>query len=326
MLTVLLATRNRATILRQTLEAFCLLEAPPHDWKLVVVDNGSTDQTSSVLASFANRLPLQTIREPAGGKNSALNAGLDFVEGDLVAFTDDDVFPRIDWLVELRKAVDRQPAYFVFGGAILPRWEIPPPPWVGWVEDQVGVYAITDPSMKEGIVPPYLILGPNMAIRAVLFESGVRFDTSFGPRSSSYPMGSETELTVRLDQQGYKAWHVPDAVVEHLIRRDQICKSWVLKRAIRLGRGVFRLWHMRPSGDDHRWFGVPRHYFREIVEQEMSAMGAWLRSNERQLFSACWKRNYLWGHVVEAHLSHRVQGSQLNKLTLPSSSDQKGSG
>ena len=303
MLTVLLATKDRAAVLRQTLEAFCLLQQPPSGWKLIVVDNGSADQTSAVLDSFVSRLPLQTIREPRGGKNSALNAGLACIEGDLVALTDDDVFPRADWLVELRKAADLQSAYSIFGGAIVPRWEVAPPPWVEWVE-QAGMYTVTDPAMKEGEIAPFLVFGPNMAIRSALFQSGVRFDPSFGPQKSSYPMGSETELAVRLDQQGYKAWHVPAAVVEHFIRRNQICKSWVLRRAIRLGRGSFRLWYMDTTWDDHRWFGVPRHYFRRILEEEMAVMGAWLRSNERQLFSARWKRNYLWGHVVEARLRH----------------------
>src|SRR5690242_14211481 len=239
MLTVLLATRNRAAILRETLEAFCHLQEPSSGWKLVIVDNGSTDETPAVLASFAGRLPLQTACEPNGGKNSALNAGLDFVEGDLTVFTDDDTFPNANWLVELRKAADARHEYSMFGGAVVPRWEISPPPWVQWVE-QRAAYALTDPLMAEGPIPPYLVFGPNMAIRTAVFQSGVRFDPSIGPRNSSYPMGSETELTLRLSHRGQKAWHVPTAVVEHFIRNYQIRQSWVLKRAIRHGRGQFR--------------------------------------------------------------------------------------
>src|SRR5260370_10532419 len=103
MLTVLLATRNRAAILRKILEAFCLLRQPLSGWKLVIADNGSTDQTAAVLASFADRLPLRTVSEPTAGKNSALNACLGLVEGDRTVFTDDHVFPHPEWLVELRK-------------------------------------------------------------------------------------------------------------------------------------------------------------------------------------------------------------------------------
>src|SRR6266851_8291804 len=146
MLTVLLATRNRAAILRETLGAYCHLQEPPSGWKLVIVDNGSTDQTATVLASFANRLPLHAVSEPTGGKNSALNTGLGFVEGDLAVFTDDDAFPHPDWLLELRKAAEAQPTYSMFGGAIVPRWASPPPLWVQWVEPG-PVYTLTDPLM-----------------------------------------------------------------------------------------------------------------------------------------------------------------------------------
>lgn len=201
MLTVLLATRNRAAILRETLEAFCRLQQPSSGWKLVVVDNGSSDQTPAVLASFSSRLPLHTVSEPTAGKNSALNTGLDLVEGDLTVFTDDDTFPHSDWLVELRNAADAQLGYSMFGGTVVPRWEVPPPHWVQWLQ-QGPVYSLTDPLMKEGPVPPFSVFGPNMAIRTSVFQSGVRLDPSIGPRGSNYPMGSETELTLRLDRQG----------------------------------------------------------------------------------------------------------------------------
>jgi L-malate glycosyltransferase len=306
MLTVLLATRNRATILRESLEAFCRLEKPSSGWKLIIVDNGSTDQTSAVLTSFANRLPLQAVSEPTGGKNSALNTGLALIEGDLTVFTDDDIFPRSDWLAELRKAADAQPAYSVFGGVVLPRWESPPPVWVQWLEPG-PVYTLTDPSMQEGPMPPSLVFGPNMAIRNAVFQSGVRFDPSIGPRSSSYPMGSETELTQRLSQQGYNAWHVQRAVVEHFIRDHQMRKSWVLKRAVRYGRGRFRLEFREKTRTYPTWFGVPRRLFREIFEEQRTIIEAWLRSDERELFCARWKRNFLWGLVIEARLLSQLR-------------------
>lgn len=307
MLTVLFATKNRAAILRQTLEAFCSLQAPSSGWKLIVVDNGSTDQTPAVLSSFSDRLPLCVVSEPTGGKNSALNAGLCFVEGNLTVLTDDDVFPHPQWLVELRNAADMQLDYSVFAGAILPRWQSPPPSWVQWVE-QGPVFATTDPSMAEGPLPAYLVFGPNMAIRSSVFESGIRFDPSVGPQSSNYPMGSETELTLRLSKQGHKAWYAPRAVVEHFIRDEQLRQPWVLKRAVRYGRGRFRQDYLRKYQRYPTWFGVPRRFFREILTEERTIIKSLATSNKRELFCARWKRNFLWGHVIEARFLHRNGG------------------
>src|SRR5258706_14374309 len=81
MLTVLIATRNRASTLPAVLEAYCQLDEPPGGWKLLLVDNGSTDETGDVVRKFSNRLPVAFARNQREGKNAALNTGLRFVEG-----------------------------------------------------------------------------------------------------------------------------------------------------------------------------------------------------------------------------------------------------
>ena len=306
MLTVLFATRNRVRILRDVLEAFCGLDSPAGGWKLVIVDNGSTDETAQVLAFFSDRLPLHSVREPKLGKNSALNAGLALVEGDLTVLTDDDVFPRSDWLVQLRNAADAQPECSIFGGTVVPRWEVPPPHWIEWV-DWGPMFTITEPSLKEGELPPGMITwvqGPNMAIRACVFESGVRFDTSIGPRGSKYAMGSETELILRLGQQGHRAWYVQGAIVEHFIRKEQLRREWVLGRAIRWGRGGHRL---DPRGK--LWGSIPRHLFRDLPKEGLRMAIAWITFQDEALFRAHWRFNWLIGKAIEARILARARNS-----------------
>jgi L-malate glycosyltransferase len=297
MLTVLFATRNRARILRDVLETFCRLESPPSGWKLVVVDNGSTDNTLSVLAAFANRLPLQCVSEPTPGKNAALNTGLAMIEGDLTVLTDDDVFPHADWLVQLRKAADAQPGYSMFGGAVVPRWESPPPAHIRWVK-VAPTFGMNDPFLKDGPLPLWRIpdiIGPNMAIRSNIFHSGIRFDSSIGPSGSSYAMGSETEFLLRLSKQGYKGWHVCAAIVEHLVRGEQLEKDWILQRAIRFGRG-----HHRLFPNPRLWLGVPRHLFRDLPKEGLRIVAAWASFRQDALFRSRWRFNYLVGVAIEA--------------------------
>jgi glycosyltransferase involved in cell wall biosynthesis len=304
MLTVLLATRNGSRTLPAVLEAFTRLESPSSGWKLVVADNGSTDQTREIVGSFRERLPLTYVFEERPGKNVALNAGLEHLEGDLAVFTDDDVFPHPDWLIRLRAAADAHLAYSMFGGAVRPRWEVAPPYWLQWVNTSI-VFAITDAQMVEGPIDPHFLFGPNMAIRAEVFKGGIRFNTAIGPRGNNYPMGSETELVLRLSRQGHSAWHVPDAVVQHFIREDQMNKPWVLRRAIRFGRGRFRLSQTADATAVPGWFGIPVNLFFKLLKKSAKTALAWLSLNERAVFVARWEFNYFWGHIIEARVIRR---------------------
>jgi glycosyltransferase involved in cell wall biosynthesis len=304
MLTVLIATRDRANVLKEVLEAYCGLQEPTGGWKLVIIDNGSTDETGAVIASFASRLPVQSVSEPNLGKNRALNVGLGLAEGDLIAFSDDDAFPRPQWLIELRNSADTHSSCSIFGGAIRPRWEMPPPSWVQWVEAG-PTYTITNPSWEEGPIAADLIFGPNMAIRTSVFDSGVRFDPAIGPRGTSYAMGSETELVLRLCRQGHTAWHVPTAVVDHLIRKSQLKTSWVAQRGVRYGRGHYRLFYCKEVPASKLWMGIPRHLFRDIPKEALVMSAAWALLKPEPRFRSRWRLNFLCGLAIEARVLTR---------------------
>ncbi len=314
MLTVLLATKNRAQLLSRVLESFCSLETPDSGWKLVVVDNGSTDESTKVLESFRGRLPLQALIEANPGKNSALNAGLRFIEGDLTVLTDDDVFPRSDWLVQLRKAANAHPEFTMFGGAIIPSWEAPPPRWVGWI-DLGPVFTITDPNRKEGNLNPLHVYGPNMAVRSVIFETGMRFNPSVGPRGSNYAMGGESELMARLGGSGHKAFFVPQAVVEHFVRKNQLLTSWVMKRAFRYGRGFFRIFRMDLLDETRsaRLMKIPRVLIRETIKACVALCKAILSLRWEAIFRASYDLNFLRGQIAEARRIVKEQGLHLDE-------------
>lgn len=310
MLTVLLATRNRGRVFESVLESFCRLQSPSGGWKLLVVDNGSTDATPQVVASFAKRLPLQTITEPKQGKNFALNAGLSLIDGDLTVLTDDDVFPHEDWLIHLRRSADDHEEFSVFGGSIIPHWETPPPAWVRWT-DKGAVFAITDPSWPDGPVAANCVWGPNMAIRSNIFRSGVRFDTAIGPRGANYLQGGDTEMTRRLESLGHKAWHASGAVVEHIIRKEQLDKAWVLRRAIRHGRGEFRLGQTDEMNSRKLLFGSPRYLYRKIFRESREMAVSWLMGKEESLFRSHWRFNYIRGQIQEARALFRERNGRV---------------
>jgi glycosyltransferase involved in cell wall biosynthesis len=295
--TVLMATRNGAETLPLVLERYCALEAPEGGWKLIVIDNGSTDSTRTVVEAYRQRLPLTYLFAPQPGKNAALNAGLAHVDGDLVVFTDDDAIPRQDWLTQLRAAADAHPDCGVFGGTVVPRWETPPDAWL--LESVPLGPTFSQTAATDGPTGPHTVFGPNMSVRADLFARGYRFDVRIGPNGSSYAMGSETDLVRRLHDAGVGLWFCQRATVEHLIPRSHTEVSWILGRAVRFGRGQYRLSSREQGCEATRWFGVPRYLIGRLLTASVDALLARCRFDRKGWFRARWRLSYAWGQVLE---------------------------
>ena len=298
MITVLIATYNGAITLPDVLTAYHNLKTPDEEWKLIIVDNGSSDRTKEIITSFIQLLPITYLFEPRRGKNLSLNTGLSSIAGDLVIFTDDDIIPHPDWLRQLRLAADSQPLYSIFGGPVLPLWESPPDDWIlSWVP--LGpTFAILD-SKEEGPIKINYVYGGNMAIRASIFAAGYKFDETIGPKAAKYVQGGETKLLMQLHEAGFKAWHCSSAIVHHMIRSFQMDKKWVLNRAIRYGRGEYNL-----GNEFHNWtsffLGIPRYLFRQIFNQIIGVGKAKWSGDAEWIFRERWRLNYLLGIALEA--------------------------
>jgi glycosyltransferase involved in cell wall biosynthesis len=304
MLTILMATYNGADTLPAVLQAYGALHAPEGGWQLVIVDNGSTDETKDILTTFRTRLPLTYVCEPKRGKNAALNTGLAKVAGNLVVFTDDDAIPCRDWLVHLRNAADTHPSFALLGGPIVPRWETPPEEWMlNWVPLS-PTFALLPPR-EDGPIPPKLVFGPNMACRTEIFQQGYRFDEAIGPRGTQYAMGSEAEFTRRLAQAGYQAWHCRHAVVEHFIHSFQMRKEWILGRAVRYGRGRYRLAAKGTRKPPASLGGIPLTLLRQLITQGVRVSRARWSGDAEQIFKTQWQWKYLLGRATEARCLHR---------------------
>ena len=304
MLTVLIATHNGARTLPHVLDGYERLQAVSGGWKLVIVNNASTDGTRGIIRRFESSLPIMYCEEPHQGKNRALLKGLHESEGDLFVFSDDDATPDPAWLCALRRAADERLDFDIFAGAIRPRWEVPPK---GRVLDKVNLavcYTISDPNLQAGPISPRLVWGPNMAIRRRVFDAGYRFDPEVGPSGASYAMGSETDLTVRLAEAGFKAWFCPEAVVHHFVRAHQLDQKWILGRAVRFGRGMYRRRLLRRTDTPRLWFGVPRYLYRQIGFRALTYSWAALLRRPTT-FHERWTLNCLLGCAIQAREHYR---------------------
>lgn len=236
-ISVLIATRSRAALLRDTLESMCGLDTGGLSWELLVVDNGSTDDTPALLRAYHRRLPLVTMWQPEPGKNRSLNSMLPRLRGALTVLTDDDVILPSDWLQAWKAGAGRWPDDAVFGGRIVPKFPAGTPAWITGPRfpARSQCFAAFEPRQGEG---PYdgTAFGPNLAVRSALFAE-YRFADNLGPAGGSYAMGGETEYLWRLRDAGLRIIYVPSACVEHVIEPSRLSVCALFDRARNAGRG-----------------------------------------------------------------------------------------
>lgn len=85
--TVILAVYNGEQFIRRKLESLLALQYPQDLVDILVVSDGSTDQTNAIVETFANR-KVRLIQVPHGGKAAALNAAIRQACGEILFFTD----------------------------------------------------------------------------------------------------------------------------------------------------------------------------------------------------------------------------------------------
>jgi glycosyltransferase involved in cell wall biosynthesis len=113
---VVIATRNRAESLRDTLASLTRQSRRPDE--VVVVDNASSDHTRDIALKFVDSLNLKYVYEAKRGIPYARNAGIQNAGGDIIAFIDDDCVADENWLKNLEIPFVKDPHIGVVGGEI----------------------------------------------------------------------------------------------------------------------------------------------------------------------------------------------------------------
>lgn len=305
MLTLIVVTRNGAKTLPRLFDALTRVESPDGGFKIVLADNGSTDATKQIVEHFQSSLPIRYIFEPNNGQNTARNKALEYREGHLVVFTDDDTIPESDWLVSLDRGAATHPDMTIFGGDILPNWETAPPKWILKEVDLGACFALSDPDRSEGECDASSVWGPNMAVRSHVFDEGHQFDETIGPKGTNYAMGSDTEFTTRLAKLGHRAWFCKGARVSHFVRVYQLKREWILGRAVRFGRGHYRLELRDSLLTGPTVFGMPSRAIRHTIKQFLRIGWAYLVRRDR-MFREYWRLNFLLGYLTEARNHSKI--------------------
>ena len=106
-MSVIITTKNRAPLLREAIESVFAARSDRYALELIVVDDGSTDETSDVLS----RYPVTVLRTTGIGMARARNVGLHAAKGDFITLLDDDDVWLPDNVIIQLDEFERHPEY-----------------------------------------------------------------------------------------------------------------------------------------------------------------------------------------------------------------------
>ena len=137
-ITVCLCTRNRAAMLKRALFSLVACDKPTDlPWETLIVNNGSSDETPSVVAGYEGRLPIRMVTENAPGLSNARNRALAAARGNWLLWLDDDVTVNPRWLAAYADHIGQYPDTALLGGAITVELSGNSPKWI-----RQGIHAI----------------------------------------------------------------------------------------------------------------------------------------------------------------------------------------
>ncbi len=239
-ITVIVCSYNGARTIRATCEALLQLDYP--DYQVIVVDDGSTDDTAAIVRAYDYTL----IRTRNRGLSCARNVGLQAAKGEIVAYLDDDAYPDRHWLRYLAAAF-ASPAnvkHAAIGGPNVP------PPGDELVAQCVAhapggpIHVLLSDREAEHIP------GCNMAFRKSCLEAIGGFDAQFRVA------GDDVDVCWRLQQEGWTLGFSPAAVVWHR-RRNSVRAYWRQQQGYGRAEAMLeRKWPDKFNGVGHAtWSG-----------------------------------------------------------------------
>jgi glycosyltransferase involved in cell wall biosynthesis len=296
--TVAICTWNRASLLRQTLASMVPLSwAADGGSRLLVVDNGSTDDTRRVLDGFAEQLPLDWVSEPTPGHSAARNRALAEARSSHVLFTDDDVLVEPGWLAAFIRAACRFPDAAVFGGPVDPLF--PHPPDADLLEAFPALrsgFCGVDHKGVDGPLEKGEVFGANMGFRLAALGD-LRFDTQLGHKRGRIMGSEEVSLIGAVRGAGGKVVWVPDMRLQHYVEPSRMTLAHLTRHYHDRARAAVRTSGVPPGTTVA---GVPRWLLRRLLQQRASYWLHSIRGQRVQALTSLREASYSLGLVKEA--------------------------
>ncbi len=238
-LSVIIPTRNRSYYVAELLDSLASQEKVEFDWEVIVIDNGSTDQTEEMVSSKSISLPIK-IRycyESKLGLHNGRHRGLQEAQGEFIAYLDDDILVTPTWIHGVEKILAGKTDAVV--GRILPKWEAEPPAWLSILVKESaysGYLSILDLGSITREIDPVYVYGDNFFIKTNTIRKLGGFNPDSLPEDQlRYRGDGEYGMMLKFKRTGFQAWYDPLATAYHRVPSYRMNLKYLCKRSFAQG-------------------------------------------------------------------------------------------
>ncbi len=267
---VVIPTYNRAYIINQTIQSVLAQTYP--DFELILVDDGSRDNTQEVVNKFNDSRIRYIQHERNAGVSAARNTGIEAARGEYIAFLDSDD----EWLPE---KLEKQLKLFQQSepqvGAIYT--------WLCFINEHNEVKRVRNPEHRgflgENLLYANLLGTPStMIVKRECFDKGVRFD-------SRLRCSEDWDLYLKLAQH-YEFEVVPEVLVQYRDYHHKANRATTNRRATTNSQVVI---------EGHLIF-LKRHH--QNIKQSYKKLGSFSAQKKAGYFFDLGRRLICHGQII----------------------------
>jgi len=189
---ILVPCFNEETTLARTIESLLSLEYPKDKFKIIIINDGSTDNTQNVAMTFASHPQIEVYEKENGGKYTALNYGLTKTTSDLIGCLDADSFVNKNALKKIAKYFEDKETM-----AVIPSIKVHNPKNIlqhmQHVEYSWGIFLKKMLSYLQAL---YVTPGPFSIIRREVYDTIGNYRHAHNTE--------DLEIALRMQSKGYK--------------------------------------------------------------------------------------------------------------------------
>ena len=240
-LSIVIPTKNRADLLRKVLESIRRQPENQNTFEVIVVDNGSTDDTKNVVREYRGKIRnCRYFYDARPGLHVGRNRGLLESRGDIIGYLDDDVILFPNWINTVLEAFEDERVMYV-GGSVIP-YDMSLLTWEFRDKHEIrrGSYhyiysiscfwehGITEEDTRVHRMPQGTFFGGNCAYRKRVLCACRGFHPDCMPNHLlMYRGDGETYVARYILEHRMKAMYYAQASVYHIIDVNRVSDSYI---------------------------------------------------------------------------------------------------